>query len=224
MNTEKKHDRDRYHRGIRTVLMLILAAVFLFSLYKVVSILKEYKEINDFYDKTEELYTAKEENHLPEVDFEKLRKVNEDVIGWIYIEDTDISYPILKGEDNNQYLFQSYEKKYVVAGSIFIDSRCSEDFGDERTVVYGHNMKNGSMFGTLDRYEKEEYRKAHENVYILLPDGRRLQYQAKKHIRQTWTDRYMSFRRNARKKIPLAGRNSSCQPARKTAATPSGLW
>ena len=58
MNTEKKHDRDRYHRGIRTVLMLILAAVFLFSLYKVVSILKEYKEINDFYDKTEELYTA----------------------------------------------------------------------------------------------------------------------------------------------------------------------
>ena len=180
MNTEKKHNRDRYHGGIRTVLMLILAAVFLFSLYKVVSILKEYKEINDFYDKTEELYTAKEENQLPEVDFEKLQKVNEDVIGWIYIEDTDISYPILKGADNNQYLFQSYEKKYVVAGSIFIDSRCSEDFGDERTVVYGHNMKNGSMFGTLDRYEKEEYRNAHENVYILLPDGRRLQYQAKK--------------------------------------------
>ena len=73
MNTEKKHDRDRYQRGIRTVLMLILAAVFLFSLYKVVSILKEYKEINDFYDKTEELYTAKEENNLPEVDFEKLQ-------------------------------------------------------------------------------------------------------------------------------------------------------
>ena len=111
------------------------------------------------------------------MDFEGLLAVNDDIIGWIYIENTDISYPVLCGRDNQQYLFQSYEKKYLTAGSIYIDYRCSRDFTDSRTVIYGHNMHNGSMFGKLDKFTKESYMKEHPYVYILLPSGETLKYE-----------------------------------------------
>ena len=114
------------------------------------------------------------------MDFEGLLAVKDDIIGWIYIENTDISYPVLCGRDNQQYLFQSYEKKYLTAGSIYIDYRCSRDFTDSRTVIYGHNMHNGSMFGKLDKFTKESYMKEHPYVYILLPSGETLKYEVKK--------------------------------------------
>lgn len=93
------------------------------------------------------------------------------MIGWIFIEGTEVNYPILLGVNNQQYLFQSYEKKYTVAGSIFLDYRCGADFEDARTVIYGHNMKNGMMFGKLDRYQKADYLAEHPYVYILLAEG-----------------------------------------------------
>ena len=62
----------------------------------------------------------------------------------------------------------------------FIDYRCSRDFTDSRTVVYGHNMHNGSMFGKLDKFTKESYMEKHPYVYILLPTGETLKYEVKK--------------------------------------------
>ncbi len=96
-----------------------------------------------------------------------IREVNEDVVGWIYIPDTNVNFPVLQGKSNKQYLFQSYKKEYLTAGSIFIDYRCKADFTDRNTVIYGHNMHNGSMFGKLKKYKREEYRDDHPYVYLM---------------------------------------------------------
>ena len=181
------------HRGrhlLRIIGIAVCLAVFLFALFNLISIIRGYGEIEKIYNEAVGQFTeipsqtseAEPEGGtgVPKVDFEALAAVNDDVIGWIYIEDTDISYPVLCGRDNQQYLFQSYEKKYLTAGSIYIDYRCSRDFTDSRTVIYGHNMHNGSMFGKLDKFTKESYMKEHPYVYILLPSGETLKYEVKK--------------------------------------------
>ena len=186
MKKTKKHSGRHL---LRIIGIAVCLAVFLFSLYNVISILQNYRKIDKTYDEaagqfTEiPLQTSEEKSDgtgVPEVDFEALMEINDDIIGWIYIEGTEISYPVLCGRDNKQYLFQSYEKKYLTAGSIYIDYRCSRDFTDSRTVVYGHNMHNGSMFGKLDKFAKESYMKKHPYVYILLPGGEMLKYEVKK--------------------------------------------
>ena len=164
----------------KRVMVLLLLAVFLFSLYRVLHILQGYRTAQAVYDKAAQTYMlpvermdgdAQAEEVPPQIDFEGLRAVNRDVIGWIFIEGTDVNYPLLAGADNQQYLFQSYMKKYAVAGSIFLDYRCSRNLSDYHTVIYGHNMKNGMMFGELDAYQKADYLAAHPYVYIIMADG-----------------------------------------------------
>lgn len=164
----------------KRVMVLLLLAVFLFSLYRVLHILQGYRTAQAVYDKAAQTYMlpvermdgdAQAEEVPPQIDFEGLRAVNRDVIGWIFIEGTDVNYPLLAGADNQQYLFQSYMKKYAVAGSIFLDYRCSRNLSDYHTVIYGHNMKNGMMFGELDAYQKADYLASHPYVYIIMADG-----------------------------------------------------
>lgn len=164
---DKKHGRKAIINRILTVAFLF---VFLFSLYKIVNIFLEYRNIDKLYDDTVTQYTSDEhktDTDPIEVDLKQLQAVNDDVIGWIYIPETNINFPVLQGKNNKQYLFQSYEKEYLTAGSIFIDYRCAEDFTDKNTVIYGHNMHNGSMFGKLKKYKDEKYKKTHSCVYIL---------------------------------------------------------
>ena len=182
MREKQKHSNRQI---LRIIGIAVCIAVFLFALYNIITIFLNYREIDRTYDEAVRDYTqipSQEErlNSIPDVDFEKLISQNDDIIGWIFIEGTDIRYPLLCGRDNQQYLFQSYEKKYLTAGSIYIDYRCSRDFSDSRTVVYGHNMHNGSMFGKLDKFTRKSYMKEHPYVYILLPDGETLKYEVKK--------------------------------------------
>lgn len=168
---------------------ILCLAVLIFAVFNIADITRNYMEIDEFYETTAEQFTKPPQQQPAEdesiimvlkVDFEALLQVNDDVIGWIYVEDTDISYPLLCGRDNQQYLFQSYEKKYLTAGSIFMDYRCSRDFTDSRTVIYGHNMHNGSMFGKLDKYSKDDFLLSHPFVYILFPTGKTLKYEVKR--------------------------------------------
>lgn len=151
--------------------------IFLFAFYMFASILQTYNEIDKFTETTQETYTSREilnekwNVSLPKVDFEGLQDVNDDIIGWIYIPKTNVSFPVVKGKSNNQYLYQSYKEEYLTAGSIFADYRCGKDFADRHTLIYGHNMHNGSMFGKLKKYASSEYKEKHPYVYILLPDG-----------------------------------------------------
>ena len=182
MKEKQKHSNRQI---LRIIGIAVCIAVFLFALFNIISIIQNYREIDRTYNEAVRDYTripSQEErlNAVPDVDFEELTAQNDDIIGWIFIEGTDVSYPVLCGRDNQQYLFQSYEKKYLTAGSIYIDYRCSRDFTDSRMVVYGHNMHNGSMFGKLDKFTKESYMKEHPYVYILLPDGEAPKYEVKK--------------------------------------------
>lgn len=154
-----------------TVLMLICAVIFFFALYKVVSILMDYKKIDDYYAAANEEFVEKDDGEIIAVDFNKLREINKDVTGWIYINGTDVSFPIVQGPSNDYYLFRDYEKNYLISGSIFLDSANANDFSDSHTIVFGHNMHNGAMFGTLDLFMKSEYRDEHPYIHILLPDG-----------------------------------------------------
>ena len=103
---------------------------------------------------------------LEELDLEALREVNPDVIGWILIPDTVINYPLMQGEDNEYYLKRTWDEKKNAVGSIFLEYLSSPDLTDFNTIVYGHNMNDGSMFASLRKYRKQEYWQAHPYVYI----------------------------------------------------------
>lgn len=108
---------------------------------------------------------------LLDMDLEALRATNPDVLGWICIPDTVISYPLMKAKDNEQYLYHTWEGKYSKYGSIFLECRNSHDFSDFNTLVYGHNMLTQDMFGTLSDYKDQSFYESHPSVYILLDDG-----------------------------------------------------
>ena len=103
------------------------------------------------------------------VDINELKKVNPDVIGYIKIDDTPIDYPVLKNEDQDKYLYHDFYGEYSVYGSIFIDNACYD--GGMNTVLYGHRMKTGEMFGCLKNYSDEDFRKSHEIIKYITDDS-----------------------------------------------------
>lgn len=106
-----------------------------------------------------------------EVDFEVLRETNEDVVGWIYCADTLINLPIVQAEDNNYYLYRLIDGSTNSSGTLFVDYRNSADFSDSNTIIYGHNMKNKGMFGTLTNYKEQTYYDEHPLMWLLTPNG-----------------------------------------------------
>ena len=112
----------------------------------------------------------KEEYQSP-YDFDTLKKENPDTIGWIHIPDTKISYPIVQGTDNDFYLKHDFNGEASVAGSIYLDYESEGDFEGRNNILYGHNMKNGSMFGQLKKYGKEDFYKEHPCFYLYTKDG-----------------------------------------------------
>ena len=120
---------------------------------------------------------AKELAELP-VDFEKLQMENPEIYAWICIPGTKIDYPILQheGEDQGYYLTRDLHGENSKAGSIYTEHYNRKDFTDPNTVIYGHNMKNGSMFHNLRYFAEREYFEEHEELYIYVP-GKILKYQ-----------------------------------------------
>lgn len=105
-------------------------------------------------------------NELSCLDLAALQAVNPDVVGWITVPGADISHPILQGPDNDYYLHHTWEKKWNGGGSIFLDWRSSRDFEGSHTIIYGHRMQNGTMFGPLHRYAEQDFWAEHPYVYI----------------------------------------------------------
>lgn len=190
----QKNKKKRTFGDILLTLILVIAiGVFVFAAYNLYHIYTEYKKGTDEYNRIEQMAVTQRDPDAEEqqeqdreregvdmqpeppieVDFESLRNVNTDVIGWIYVNALSdiINYPVVQGKDNDEYLHATYEHHYNFAGTIFIDYENSRDFSDCNTLVYGHNMKNGSMFGSLKKfvsdqstYEKSKY------FWILTPD------------------------------------------------------
>ena len=108
-----------------------------------------------------------------EIDFEELREsTNGDIYAWIYIPDTKIDYPVLQHPtDNLYYLNHNLDGSSGYPGCIYTEDYNSKDFSDPVTVLYGHNMKNGSMFAGLHRYSDSEYLAEHPYVYVYTEEG-----------------------------------------------------
>ena len=105
-----------------------------------------------------------------DVDFDALLDENSDVVGWLYCEDTVINYPIVQGPDNNYYLDKLLNKTFNICGTLFIDYRNNRDFSHYQNILYGHKMKNGSMFGSIPGYKKQEYYEEHPVMYLMTPE------------------------------------------------------
>ena len=108
---------------------------------------------------------------MAEINIAALREENEDVLGWIRIPDTRIDYPLLQGEDNDFYLKHTWQKQRNSVGSIFLEHLNRPDLTDFNTIVYGHNMRDKSMFGQLDNYSIEGFWETHPYVYIAIDSG-----------------------------------------------------
>lgn len=165
---------------VRKILLVISVAVLIFSSLQLLQIYLEYKNMREDVEELREQVTEtqeipddqEEEESFLIINWEALQKVNDDVIGWIQIPDTEISYPILKGSTNDTYLRTNISMKYSVGGSIFVEATNAGDFSDMNTIIYGHNMKDGTMFSHLHKYtENDEFYAEHQYVYIYTPDG-----------------------------------------------------
>lgn len=108
---------------------------------------------------------------LEKTDLNALRAVNPDVLGWIRIPGSKIDYPLLQGEDNEYYLKRTWKGYRNPVGSIFLESKNSPDFTDWNTIIYGHNMSDGSMFAPLTRYKRQDYWEKHPYIYIVTDAG-----------------------------------------------------
>ncbi|MDE6952910.1 MAG: class B sortase [Erysipelotrichales bacterium] len=161
---------------VRKILLFICVCVFCYSAYQLLDIYLNYKNIEKQSAELVETYVKEpknEEKAKPEeriVDFKELQKKNKDVIGWLYIPDTNIDEPILKGENNDTYLRTGIDHRSNSAGQVFIDEMNNKDFNDDNTIIYGHNMKNGSRFHNLRYYMKKEFFEEKSLVYIFLPN------------------------------------------------------
>lgn len=181
---------------LRRIIMVALVAVLLISGGYAMKTANEYQQEVEMYETAQtEFITVIEEDIplaelpviieeteevIPEeveitpnitVDFEKLSQTNEQIVAWLHIPDTTISYPVLQGDNNQGYLYTTYDGAYSSAGSIFVDYRIEGDFTEQNTIIYGHNMNSGTMFGTLKEYRDENYAAEHPYFFVLTEDG-----------------------------------------------------
>lgn len=103
------------------------------------------------------------------VDFERLQAENPHVSAWLYCEGTVINYPVMHGSDNDFYLHHSYTGAEDQSGAIFVEAQCARDFADSNTIIYGHSMNDGSMFGGLQAWKDQSYYEAHPVLWLLTP-------------------------------------------------------
>ncbi|MDO4622637.1 MAG: class B sortase [Eubacteriales bacterium] len=105
------------------------------------------------------------------VDWAALKAINPDIVGWLYIGVLDISYPVVQGPDDDKYLHTTFEGQNNMSGTIFVEAANSADLGDPNTILYGHNMKDGSMFGKLHKLLEEKKCEEDPYFWILTPEG-----------------------------------------------------
>lgn len=183
-------ERKKYHRGrrkkkkggiISTLILIIAIAVFCVSGYQLYKIFGGYHQGKSEYDKVREVAVHGDDKDEDEfaVDFDELKKINADTVGWIrfYPEPSQISYPLVQTTDNDLYLNRTFSANENTVGAIFVNCDNALDFSDRNTIIYGHRMKDHSMFHDLEKYEDESFWKENPYFYIYTPDGREIKYQ-----------------------------------------------
>ena len=167
------------------ILLAVLCVIFLAAGGYLFQVWEDYHEASAGYQKLQKFIIEKPdvekdskgqpkqeepEESLPEIDFDGLRAMNGDIVAWIQIPGIGVDYPVVQGKDNEHYLHYTVDGKANKAGSIFLDYRNRADFIDSKMILYGHNMKDGSMFSNLKKYRDADFRKERGRVLIYLPD------------------------------------------------------
>ena len=197
---KRKRRRRKRTSPVRSILQGIFLGLciclLLFSVWKLVSIFSGYHSGEKEYDDLRQYVLSEPEGtenadgtsedlsetdgaeastasstRMERIDLASLKAINEEAVGWVEIPDTKISYPLVHTSDNTYYLTHTFKGQENKSGSIFIETSNSPDFTDLHTIIYGHNMKDGSMFAGLKNYAKKNYYEAHPYVYIDLEDG-----------------------------------------------------
>lgn len=161
---------------VLNILFVICACVFIVSSYMLYKEIMVYKKGSNEYSSWVDLAVTYEDgdtnNPLKRViNFDELKKTNPDVIGWIYIPDTVVDYPVVQCDNNDKYLHTLFSGENNKAGAIFVDARNTMNFTDQNTIIYGHNMKNKSMFHVLSEYGSQEFYDKHNIIYYYTIDG-----------------------------------------------------
>lgn len=170
---------------IENVLLVVFMVVFLFSGYKIIEWMMDNRENGNIQDEisqyikvdnidnsaeivnenSTDTYVENNEKDY-QIDFNGLKEINADCVGWIKVNNTDIDYAVVKGEDNEYYLSHNFKKENNKAGWIFADYRNKLDDTDRNIVIYGHNRKDGAMFSSLHNVLKEEWYNNEDNKYV----------------------------------------------------------
>ena len=178
-------------KTICVILTLILAALAAFAGYQIYreylarqksadsyTDLEKFVEIPEFRRDEEPDDTTSSESgetqaptNDPTIDFDALLAINPDCVGWIYIPETVINYPVVQGSDNSYYLKHLFNGKWNSSGCIFLDTRVSIDMSDRHSIIYGHHMKDGTMFSGLTKYKKQEYFEIHSTGLYITPQA-----------------------------------------------------
>lgn len=163
------------------IIIIILLIVIIYSAMQLVAIFSEYHASDSEYNDLSNKY-VQEESSVSEsddesdtdlvIDFAALSDINSDVIAWLHFPKIDISYPVVQTDDNDYYISHSFNKEENKAGAIFMDYRNYSSFNDKNTFLYGHNMKNDTMFGLILNYVEEDYYKENPYFWIYTPEAK----------------------------------------------------
>lgn len=163
----------RIRNGALNVITVCLIGIILVSGYKIGKTMWEYQVAKSAYTNISEK-TAKVDpkQFTGMVDWKALKKVNSDVQGWLYQKGTVINYPVVQGTDNDTYLHTRFDKQWSGGGTLFVDCRMEKDFKGFNSIIYGHHMKDGSMFRSIRGYTKEDgYYDKHKTLELATPHG-----------------------------------------------------
>ena len=153
--------------------------------------------INSFCERVGEnnplTYEEASQMGLPTVSWDKLTDSGRDIVAWLEIPALDIGYPVVQGEDNEYYLHHLPSGEYKGAGSLFMEAGNSSDFSDINTIIYGHNMDNGSMFGKFRSLMQDDYER-NPWIWICTKDSAYLYAMFSMHISHVGDDSYLLFK------------------------------
>ena len=177
MPMNKKQNKSKMLKALAFFLLIGIAILFSLIGSTVVNDYSEYKEVEDTQQEIiDEVITENEETPFS-VDWNKLKSINADIVAWIRIPDTNISYPVVQGNTNKQYLRTNIYGKYSRGGTPFVDTNITNPFNCANTIIYGHNLMNGAMFSQLKNYSKSEFANKHNIVFVYLPTGEIREYE-----------------------------------------------
>lgn len=167
MKEKGKGEKINLKKRVFSFFLILCTSIFIFCAWKLYQYYHAYHQAGQEYQEIRE--EGKETTEEKEIDFDGLKEINPDLVGWIYMEGTKIDYPIVKSHDNEEYLNRTFQGTSNRSGAIFMDKNCEKGFGSDNSVIYGHHMRDGSMFADLMKFRESSFIKENNDVILYTP-------------------------------------------------------